>query len=101
MPPATHIPTNFKGEGEIYIASLNCKNLKTSAFVIDELLKQHQIILIQEHWLFETQINTIGDLNKNINFVGKGVDKYNPVYQKACRGHMEESQLFGGKTLII
>jgi hypothetical protein len=105
MAPATteiaHIPTNSKGEGEIHIASLNCKNLKTSAYIIEELLKQHQIILIQEHWLFEAQINTIGDLNKNINFVGKGVDKYNPVYQKACRGHMEESQLFGGKTLII
>jgi hypothetical protein len=53
MPPAAteiaHIPTNFKGEGEIHIASLNCKNLKTSAYIIDELLKQHQIILIQEH----------------------------------------------------
>jgi hypothetical protein len=34
-----HIPTNFKGEGEIHIASLNCKNLKTSAYIIEELLK--------------------------------------------------------------
>ena len=62
-----HIPTNLKGEGEIHIASLNCKSLKTSAYIIDELLK-HQIILIQEHWLFETQINTIGDLNKKHQF---------------------------------
>jgi hypothetical protein len=65
MPSATteiaHIPTSSKGEGEIHIASLNCKNLKTSAYIIEELLKQHQIILIQEHWLFEAQINTIGD----------------------------------------
>ena len=91
MPPAASeiadIQTNFKGEGEIHIASLNCKNLKTSACIIDELLKQHQIILIQEHWLFETQINTIGDLNKNINFVGKGVDKYNPVLYRIWRSH--------------
>jgi exonuclease III len=57
-------------------------------------LKQHQIILIQEHWLFEAQINTIGDLNKNINFVGKGVDKYNPVLPKSMpRG-------YGGVTII-
>jgi hypothetical protein len=58
-------------------------------YLIDELLKQHQIILIQEHWLFETQINTIGDLNKNINFVGKGVIKYNPVLPKSMpRGYL-------------
>jgi hypothetical protein len=54
MPPAAteiaHIPTNYKG-GEIHIASLNYKNLKTSAYIIEELLKQHQIILIQEHCL--------------------------------------------------
>jgi exonuclease III len=99
MPPAataeiTHIPTNSKGEGEMHIASLNCKNLKTSAYIIEELLKQHQIILIQEHWLFEAQINTIGDLNKNINFVRKGVDKYNPVLPKSMpRG-------YGGVAII-
>ena len=105
MPPATteiaHIPTNSKGEGEIHIASLNCKNLKTSAYIIEELLKQHQIILIQEHWLFEAQINTIGDLNKNINFVEKELINIIQSYQKACREDMEELQLFGGKTLII
>jgi exonuclease III len=93
MPPAAS-EIAHKGEGEIHIASLNCKNLKTSAYIIDELLKQHQIILIQEHWQFETQINTIGDLNKNINFVGKGVDKYNPVLPKSMpRG-------YGGVTII-
>jgi hypothetical protein len=46
------------------------------------------------HWLFEAQINTIGDLNKNINFVGKGVDKYNPVLPKSMpRG-------YGGVAII-
>jgi hypothetical protein len=98
MPPAAteiaHIPTSSKGEGEIHIASLNCKNLKTSAYIIEELLKQHQIILIQEHWLFEAQINTIGDLNKNINFVGKGVDKYNPVLPKSM------PREYGGVAII-
>jgi hypothetical protein len=38
MPPETseiaHIPTNFKEKGEIHIASLNCKNLKTSVYII-------------------------------------------------------------------
>jgi hypothetical protein len=59
-------------------------------------LKQHQIILIQEHCLsvFEAKINTIGDLNKNINFVGKGVDKYYPVLPKSMpRG-------YGGVAII-
>jgi hypothetical protein len=99
MPPAAteiaHIPTNYKG-GEIPIASMNYKNLKTSAYIIEEQLKQHQIILIQEHCLsvFEAQINTIGDLNKNINFVGKGVDKYYPVLPKSMpRG-------YGGVAII-
>jgi hypothetical protein len=72
-------------------------SLKTSAYIIEELLKQHQIILIQEHWLFKAQINTIGDLNKNINFVGKGVDMYlsfslrtswNMSYLSCCWRHV-------------
>jgi hypothetical protein len=77
----------------------HCTNLKTSAYIIEELLKQHQIILIQEHWLFEAQINTIGDLNKNINFVGKEVDKYNPVLPKSMpRGYGGVAIIWRGKN---
>jgi hypothetical protein len=46
------------------------------------------------NYAFEAQINTIGDLNKRTNFVGKGVNKYNSVLPKSMpRG-------YGGVTII-
>ena len=35
--------------------------------------------MLQEHWLFECQINNIGEINDSIHFAGKGVDKHNPI----------------------
>jgi len=38
---------------KIRLASFNCKNIKACALIIDELLQTNDIILIQEHWLFQ------------------------------------------------
>ena len=37
---------------EMKICSYNWKNIKTCGLAINELFKNHQIILVQEHWLF-------------------------------------------------
>ena len=60
----------------------NCKNVKTSVQAIDELLEGNHFIMLQEHWLFQNQINLLGEVAQNINFVGKGVDKYNQLEPK-------------------
>ena len=48
-------------------------------YAINTLLKDNSIILLQEHWLFQCQIDYLGELGNNICFIGKGVDKNNPI----------------------
>jgi endonuclease/exonuclease/phosphatase family metal-dependent hydrolase len=59
---------------KIRLVSFNCKNIKTCALIIDKLLQTYDIILIQEHWLFQVQIHLISKIHGEINYVGKGVD---------------------------
>ena len=53
--------------------------MKTCALIIDKLLKTYDIILIQEHWLFQVQIHLISEIHGEINYVGKGVDINDPL----------------------
>ena len=43
------------------------------------MLKNNDIILIQEHWLCPSQINIISDICNKINFAAKGVDIRDPL----------------------
>jgi exonuclease III len=61
------------------LTSYNCKNIKTGGTSISEILKDNDIILIQEHWLFHSQTSIISDINSDINFVAKGVDINDPL----------------------
>ena len=72
---------------KIRLISFNCKNIKTCALIIDKLLQTNDIILIQEHWLFQAQINLISEIHGEINYVGKGVDIDD---QSACQEVMVE-----------
>ena len=38
--------------------------------------------MIQEHWLFENQLHLIGEIDKEIYYAAKGVDKYDPLPPK-------------------
>jgi hypothetical protein len=64
---------------KIRLVSFNCKNIKTCALIIDKLLQTNDIILIQEHWLFQAQIHLISESHGEINYVGKGVDINDPL----------------------
>ena len=37
-------------------------------------METHHIVLLQEHWLFQFQLNLLGEINPDIKFVGKAVD---------------------------
>ena len=80
---ASNDSTSTLGKGKMYssiqVASFNCKNIKTCGNSIDEMLKYSNIILIQEHWLFHSQISIISEVNSNINFAAKGVDMNDPL----------------------
>ena len=63
----------------ILIASYNCKNIKTCGQSINSILKNNDIVLIQEHWLFHSQINIISDIYNKIKLAAKGVDIRDPL----------------------
>ena len=42
-------------------------------------MKNNDIILLQEHWFFQGQINYLAEIGENLHFAGKGVDKSNPI----------------------
>jgi hypothetical protein len=63
----------------ILIASYNCKNIKTCRQSINSILKNNDIVLIQEHWLFHSQINIISDIYNKIKLAAKGVDIRDPL----------------------
>lgn len=70
------------------IISHNCKNIKTCGPLIHKLLFNNDIILIQEHWLFQAQIHLINELHEQINYAAKGVDINDPLLPISMpRGH--------------
>jgi exonuclease III len=64
---------------KIRLVSFNCKTIKTCALIIDKLIQSNDIILIQKHWLFQAQIHLFSEIHGEINYAGKGVDKYDPL----------------------
>ena len=64
---------------KIKIAAFNCKNVKTRTPAINELFETHDIILLQEHWLFEFQLHLLGEIGADISYIGKAVDMNNNI----------------------
>lgn len=62
---------------ELYILSFNCKNIKTSGPFLYEMSKAYEVILIQEHWLFDFELQLLNEIHENINGIGKAVDSDN------------------------
>ena len=58
----------IKCEKELNIIFFNCTNIKTPTNTILELFQSNDIILIQEHWLYECQISMLGEISDNICF---------------------------------
>ena len=59
--------------------TFNCKNIKTCAQTFHNLLKEVDILLIQEHWLFDCELSLLDELHSDITGVGKSVDTGNPI----------------------
>ena len=51
-------------------------------------MRHANIILLQEHWLFQCQLYQLGEIHNDLCHVGKGVDKYEEIDQsKLPRGY--------------
>ncbi|CAC5361359.1 unnamed protein product [Mytilus coruscus] len=59
---------------QLQLVSFKCKNIKTCGPIVHKLLQSNDINLIQEHWLFQTKVHLLGEINEHINYIGKEVD---------------------------
>jgi hypothetical protein len=51
-------------------------------------MRHANIILLQEHWLYQCQLYQLGEIHNDLCHVGKGVDKYEEIDQrKLPRGY--------------
>ena len=63
----------------LHVVPFNCKNIKTCGPIVNKLFQTNDITLIQEHWLFESQLYHLGELHEHVIFAGKGVDRDDPL----------------------
>jgi hypothetical protein len=69
--------------------------------VFAKLLQTNDIILIQEHWLFQAQIHLISESHGEINYVGKGVDINDPSLPVSMpRGYGGVAVQFGELVVV-
>ena len=62
--------------GTLNIASYNLRGLNQGRHFLDELMKTHDIILIQEHWLSSIDLNKLSCLNSRFMcFASSAVDQ--------------------------
>lgn len=61
------------------MATLNVENLRSNLAYVHYLLEKNQLLLLQEHWLFNFEIPDIGSLLQGYNFQVKCIDDDAPI----------------------
>jgi exonuclease III len=80
MSNRSKIAQNKLNRQNIKITAFNCKkNVKTSTPAINELFEAYDIILLQEHWLFEFHLHLLGVIGADISYIGKALDVNNNI----------------------
>ncbi|XP_062617044.1 uncharacterized protein LOC134278766 [Saccostrea cucullata] len=76
------------------IGTLNVQNIKGNSVYINEILKEIDILLIQEHWMFKFEEREIGNILHDHDFYARYVDEDTPISQK------ERIRGYGGVATI-
>ena len=87
-------PTTDAQNHTITIASLNIQNIKSNKPYLQELLKQHDIVCIQEHWLFNYEQNWVKNNFSDISVNIKSVDDEEPI------SHAQKIRGYGGIAIL-
>ncbi|CAG2239659.1 unnamed protein product [Mytilus edulis] len=66
-------------KNSIRILSFNCKNVLSCGPFFEEAYNHMDICLLQEHWLFNCQIDNLNELHEHLNGIGKSVDDRDPI----------------------
>jgi hypothetical protein len=79
IPNRSQIATIKNKKKSLKLIAFNCKNIKTCALVINELFQNYNILLLQEHWLFDFQLNLISEIGTDICYEAKAVDMISKI----------------------
>ena len=61
------------------VLSFNCKNIKTCGPFFYDVLKNVDIVMLQEHWLFKCQLAWLEEIHADFTGCGKSVDNTDPL----------------------
>jgi endonuclease/exonuclease/phosphatase family metal-dependent hydrolase len=61
------------------IATFNIKNVRSNVSYLQSLMKSHDLIAIQEHWLFQFEKNFFEEINPQFFAISRHVDDDNPI----------------------
>lgn len=64
---------------KLKVITFNCKNIKTCGPFFKDNLENAEIILLQEHWLFTSELQLLNELHSDYIGVGKAVDRDSPL----------------------
>ena len=91
---ATPMASSSQHEHTISIASINIQNIKSNIPYLHTLLEEHDLVCIQEHWLFNYEQNWISNNIKNLKVHIKSVDDDDPI------SHAQKIRGYGGIAII-
>ena len=78
---------------ELRIVTFNCSGLKSSIFELQQLCVSHDIIFIQELWLFKNELNILSNIHAE--FEGIGLSAIDDGYS------IIQSRPYGGVGILI
>ncbi|CAC5424698.1 unnamed protein product [Mytilus coruscus] len=76
------------------ILDFNCKNILICGPLFKELERKIDIFLLQEHWLYDCQLNILQELHNDFTGTGKAVDSNDPIQPS----HMPRG--YGGVAIL-
>ena len=75
--PDQHV--NTLGVSKFKVISYNSKNMETASKAFEQLAEVADVILVQEHWYFDCQLDKLNSISDSLIGCGKAVDTGDPI----------------------
>ena len=63
----------------LQVATFNVQNINANVLAVQDVLKNVDILAVQEHWLFNFEQQKLYDIDKNFTFAAKSVDDIDTI----------------------
>lgn len=75
--------------------TLNAKNVKSNQIYVKNLLQSCDICCVQEHWLFQFQLDMLNEIDSNFQSHAKAVDERDPI------SPLQVPRGYGGNAILL